>query len=187
MPDQYVFPGGRVDRADGYAHAAGELRPHVAERLGSAASAHRSRALAMAAVRETFEETGLVLGRPLAATPKRAAPAWREFFDTGFAPALDLLEYVHRAITPPFRPIRFNARFFLAEGDHLHGELRGSGELLDLEWIPVSKARELPTPAIQQIVLEDLPKLIDRNGKIRRLRKVPVRRTLHGAHVQEFE
>ena len=74
MPDQWVFPGGRVDRADGYAHAATEMRPHVAKHLSTSASPHRARALAMTAVRETFEETGLILGKRVTEMPKKASP-----------------------------------------------------------------------------------------------------------------
>jgi len=187
MPDQFVFPGGRVDRADGYVPAASEMQPHVAKRLTKAASPHRARALAMAAIRETFEETGLILGRRAAAQPNRLHGDWQHFYDTGFAPALDGLEYICRAITPPFRPIRFNARFFLAEGSRAHGRLSGSGELLELDWIPLKKARQLPTPRIQQVVLDYLDDLIDAEGQIRRPRRVPVQRMLHGKRIQEFE
>ncbi len=187
MPDQWVFPGGRVDRADGHAHAATELRPHVTKRLAAASSAHRARALAMAAVRETFEETGLILGRPLDAAPNRAPTSWAPFYEAGYAPILDSLEYVYRAVTPPIRPIRFNARFFLADGANLHGKLQGDGELLNLSWVPIPKAIELPTPPIQRIVLEALPDMVDDAGKIKRPRRVPIRIMRHGERRLEFE
>ncbi len=187
MPDQWVFPGGRVDRADGYAPSASELRSHVSNSLARTSSPHRARALAMAAVRETFEETGLILGQPLDKVPEKASTTWRPFYDAGFAPCLKDLEYVYRAVTPPFRPIRFNARFFLADGSNLHGKLQGDGELLNLKWVPIPKAIELQTPPIQQIVLEALPGLVDDNGKIRRRRKVPVRIVRHGTRRLEYE
>ncbi len=187
MPDQWVFPGGRVDRADGYAPAASELRPHVSNNLARTSSAHRARALAMAAVRETFEETGLILGQPLDRLPERISPSWAAFYRTGFAPALADLEYVYRAVTPPTRPIRFNARFFLANGANLHGKLQGDGELLNLAWIPVAKAIELTTPPIQQVVLEALPDLLDEGGQARRQRRVPVRIMRHGERRLEYE
>ena len=187
MPDQWVFPGGRVDRADGYATAASELRAHVNRSLSKTASAHRARALAMAAVRETFEETGLILGQPLKTPPRKASPTWAPFYRAGFAPALDSLEYVYRAVTPPIRPIRFNARFFLADGTNLHGKLQGDGELLNLAWLPIPKAIELPTPPLQQIVLEALPGLLDEEGRVRRQRRVPVRIMRHGERRLEYE
>jgi 8-oxo-dGTP pyrophosphatase MutT (NUDIX family) len=187
MPDNYVFPGGRVDRSDGYVPAASEMRKHVAERLSQSASPHRARALAMAAVRETFEETGLIIGTSAREMPKSMPANWQPFFDAGFAPALKDLEYICRAVTPPFRPIRFNARFFLSSGENLEGDLASSGELLHLEWMPLEKARELPTPGIQQIVLESLEHLIDPAGKVKRPKQVQVRRMLHGKRIQEFE
>lgn len=187
MPDQWVFPGGRVDRSDGFAQAATELRPHVEKRLAAASAAHRARALAMAAVRETFEETGLILGRSLDLAPSGAAPSWAAFYRTGYAPVLDSLEYVYRAVTPPIRPIRFNARFFLADGSNLHGKLQGDGELLNLSWLPIPKAIELPTPPIQRIVLEALPGMVDDGGKIRRPRRVPIRIMRHGERRLEYE
>jgi 8-oxo-dGTP pyrophosphatase MutT (NUDIX family) len=187
MPDQYVFPGGRVDRTDGYVPAATELQRHVASRLVKAAGPHRARALAMAAIRETHEETGLLLGEKISQAPGRLPDSWQPFFDTGLAPALDRLEYICRAITPPFRPIRFNARFFLAKGDELTGKLEGSGELLDLDWVPLKKALTLPKPRIQEVVLNQLTDLIDDSGEIRRPRRVPVQRMLYGKRIQEFE
>ncbi len=187
MPDQWVFPGGRVDRADGYAHADSELRPHVTKRLAASSSTHRARALAMAAVRETFEETGLILGRPLEGDQNGASDTWAPFYEAGFAPSLEGLEYVYRAVTPPYRPIRFNARFFLADGADLHGKLQGDGELLNLSWLPIPKAIELPTPPIQQIVLEALPSMLDDEGNIRRPRRVPIRIMRHGTRRLEYE
>ncbi len=187
MPDQWVFPGGRVDRADGYAHAATEIRPHVAKHLSTSASPHRARALAMTAVRETFEETGLILGKRVTAMPKNASPIWAPFYDAGYAPVLDGLEYVYRAVTPPIRPIRFNARFFLADGSKLHGKLQGDGELLNLLWLPIPKAVELPTPPIQKIVLEAIPSMVDKAGKIKRPQRVPVRIMRHGKRGIEYE
>jgi 8-oxo-dGTP pyrophosphatase MutT (NUDIX family) len=187
MPDQWVFPGGRVDRSDGYAMAASELRPHVNRSLVKTSSVHRARALAMAAVRETFEETGLILGQPLKTPPTKASASWAPFYQAGFAPTLDSLEYVYRAVTPPIRPIRFNARFFLADGTNLHGKLQGDGELLNLAWVPIPKAIELPTPPIQQIVLEALPGLVDEDGRVRRQRRVPVRIMRYGERRLEYE
>src|SRR3546814_3707989 len=78
VPENYVFPGGRVDRSDAFVQPATPLRPDVLERLSRSATPRRALALAMAAVRETFEETGLVVGRPvetpktLRRTPKRS-------------------------------------------------------------------------------------------------------------------
>ena len=187
LPDQWVFPGGRVDRADGYAYAATELRPHVAKHLSISASQHRARALAMTAVRETFEETGLILGKRLTKIPKKPSLIWAPFYNAGYAPILDGLEYVYRAVTPPVRPIRYNARFFLADGSKLHGKLEGDGELLNLCWLPISKAIDLPTAPIQKIVLEELPGMLNEEGKIRRPQRVPLRIMRYGKRGIEYE
>jgi 8-oxo-dGTP pyrophosphatase MutT (NUDIX family) len=178
MPNRYVFPGGRVDPHDWRVRAAAELRRPVADRLLKAATPARARALAAAAVRETFEETGLLVARP-DPSPGDAVPAnWREFFATGYAPALDVLDYVVRAVTPPYRPKRFNARFFAANAEHAHGDIKGSGELLDLRWIPVAEALKLELPRITGIVLEQIATLIDRRPD--EDRPVKVYRQMHG-------
>ena len=74
-------------------------------------------------------------------------PAW---------PALDKLDYIYRAVTPPGLPRRFNARFFLARADDASGTLDGNGELLDLGWVTVTEAMGLPIPYITAVVLEEL-------------------------------
>ena len=92
MPNRYVFPGGRVDPADARVPVATGLRPEIDERLRRAATAQRARALAIAAVRETFEETGLIIGEKydgnLGEVPKH------DFLDQG-PPALH-----HLTISP---------------------------------------------------------------------------------------
>jgi len=186
FPDAYVFPGGRVDRADGHVKPVTPLPAASAVKLGKSLSPHRARALALAAVRETFEETGLVIGRPGRA--EGAVPqAWLDYFATGHQPALDGLWYIARAITPPFRPIRFNARFFLADADRLEGELNGSGELLYLDWLPIPEALELNLPNITKIVLEMVQAIEGDIGAWAAARDVPCHRTRYGKRVLELE
>jgi len=163
MPNTFVFPGGRVDLEDARVPVAAPLRPPVAERLTRSATPRRAQALALAAIREAFEETGLFIGRP----PKepvdrdRLAPTWQPFFDTGLAPALDLLDYVFRAITPPGDVRRFNARFFICDAAHAQGTLGGSGELVDLTWLPIDEALTTPnTPGITKMVLREVKRLL---------------------------
>ena len=65
----------------------------------------------------------------------------------------------HRAVTPPHRPLRFNARFFMIDARHVEGSLAGSGELLRQRWFPIEEARGLELAGITQRVLlliEDL-------------------------------
>ena len=138
LPNIYVFPGGRVDPADSDVPGGVELRPDVARRLTRRCSASPAPALAMAAIRETHEETGFLLGDPGAGhdAPRDASsPIWRAFAHAGATPAFARLEYVARAITPTLMPRRFNTRFFMVDARHAMGELRQGGELLDLRWV----------------------------------------------------
>jgi 8-oxo-dGTP pyrophosphatase MutT (NUDIX family) len=140
MPHVWVFPGGRVDPQDARLPASSELSPEVAEKLTARWSPARARALAIAAVRETFEETGLAFGR---------------LVDGELQPDLARLDYVARAITPTLSPIRFHARFFLVDAAGASGQLDGNGELLDLRWLPISEAMELPIINVTRFVLEE--------------------------------
>src|SRR5207253_1157336 len=117
MPNRWVFPGGRVDRADYHAPRASELRPDVAAVFETHVPAGRGRALALAAIRETFEETGLLLARP--APPRPAAGPWRAFVEQGALPDLDAIEIVSRAITPPMIAKRFDTWFLTAHAERL--------------------------------------------------------------------
>jgi len=163
IPDAFVFPGGKMDASDRKAAAATPLRPEIA---GHAAPGdpNRARALAMAAIRETFEETGLlVAGKGDVGTV--ADPTWREMRRLGLAPALDKLGYVGRAITPSDRPLRFHARFFAVRAEHAQGRLRGNGELADLHWVPLSEADRLPLVDVTEFMV----------GEVRRLLALPAR------------
>ena len=129
MPGRYVFPGGRVTAEDGRRWA-GELADREASGFV---------ALKRAALRETFEETGLVVGEPrhLGASNGALTPVEEAYRARGVAPAPDLLRLVGRAITPTASPIRFHARFFVADGRHAAGELLPCEELDELHWHPV--------------------------------------------------
>jgi len=141
LPDVYVFPGGGVDRGDHRVAPRTALRPEVAQLLARSARHARARALAVAAVRETWEETGLALGA---------------VEDGVLRPDLHALDHIVRAITPTASPIRFHARFFVADGDRLEGRLQGNGELLDLGWRPIERCLELPLADITEFVLGEL-------------------------------
>jgi 8-oxo-dGTP pyrophosphatase MutT (NUDIX family) len=157
MPDKWVFPGGRIDPADYRAASANELKPEVARRLEMTAPAARARALALAAVRETFEETGLLLARPAAERAVRGP--WKDFFALGAAPDLAALQFVARAITPPLSPKRFDARFFLADAKDLVSLDRAPdcGELDEIAWVSLDEAQKLDLPSVTRFVLRELP------------------------------
>jgi 8-oxo-dGTP pyrophosphatase MutT (NUDIX family) len=185
MPNRYVFPGGRVDTADTRVPFAADLRTDVAERLQRACTIARGRALAIAAIRETFEETGLIIGKPWqAGRPAPVAEHWRGFLDAGMAPALDSLDYIARAVTPPGRPRRFNARFFMADDSVIAGgEIKSNGELGDIRWVRLDEAQQLPIPTITQLVLGEVAKLLKEPPKRARERRIPLFKTVHGKHL----
>jgi 8-oxo-dGTP pyrophosphatase MutT (NUDIX family) len=157
MPDKWVFPGGRIDRSDFTAPHATDLRHDVAARVGRTAPPARARALAMAAVRETFEEVGLLLARP--APPRPGAGPWREFLAQGALPDLAALDFVARAVTPAISPKRFDARFFMAEAERLISlERQGDcGELDEIAWFELEEALGLDLPTVTRFVLREIP------------------------------
>jgi 8-oxo-dGTP pyrophosphatase MutT (NUDIX family) len=162
MPDKWVFPGGRIDRADFNAPYGADLRPDVAARLQKTAPPARARALALAAVRETFEEVGLLLATP--APPRIAAGPWREFLALGALPDLSAMDFVARAVTPPMLPKRFDARFFMADAARLISLERqpDCGELDEIAWFGLEDALALDLPTVTRFVLREVPKrLVD--------------------------
>jgi 8-oxo-dGTP pyrophosphatase MutT (NUDIX family) len=185
MPNRYVFPGGRVDRADARVPIATPLDRHVDTRLQKAASAQRARALGVAAVRETFEETGLMLAKPLKGGPpdEDFGEHWKGFLDTGMGPALDCLDLIARAVTPPGRPRRFNARFFMARAEHAAGDIRHSSEMGDIRWVRLDEARELPLPTITGLILGEIGRLVKEPPDRRKQRKIPLFVTVHRKHL----
>lgn len=156
MPGKWVFPGGRIDRSDFRAPFATDLRPEVAARLEQTAPAARARALAMAAVRETFEEVGLLLARPAPVRP--GAGPWRDFMALGAEADLGAMDFIARAITPPYRPKRFDARFFMAEAESLISLERAPdcGELDEIAWVDLDEALALDLPNITRFVVHEL-------------------------------
>ena len=159
MPNKFVFPGGKVDPADSRLRPPSGLHPHVLARLMRGCSESRARALAMAAIRETFEETGLIVGETNASLLKTRSLQWRDFLQHNINPRLDTLHYIARAITPPYRNRRFDARFFMADADIIQdGEHlpQGSGELLEIHWVTLAEARQLELPNITRIVLTEV-------------------------------
>lgn len=161
MPNKFVFPGGGVDRGDSRILPPHDLHPQVMQRLRRGCTETRARALALAAIRETFEETGLIIGEPDTPTLKTRSPHWAAFLQHDVNPRLDVLHLVARAITPPYRSRRFDARFFMVDAQHIQGELHerpeGSGELLDLHWVDLDAAQRMEQlPTITRTVLTAL-------------------------------
>jgi 8-oxo-dGTP pyrophosphatase MutT (NUDIX family) len=159
MPNKFVFPGGAVDPQDASIPLAAPLPDLCHQRLADDAPAGLQHALAAAAIRELWEETGLVLGAP-GAWPGNPPPDWQTFAGTGHLPNAAPLQFVFRALTPPGRPRRFDARFFLVDADAVQGDLddfdAACDELLHLQWIPLRAARGFDLPFITEVVLAEV-------------------------------
>ena len=176
MPDKWVFPGGRIHPSDFRVPAASELRPEVTAALARGCTPGRARALAMAAIRETWEETGLLLGHAAARHPSRGE--WRGFLERA-RPNLAALDYVARAVTPPARTRRFDARFFVADASALIAlePDGGSGELGELEWFDWHEAAALDLPQITRAILAEVALRLEAPG-----RPIPFYRFERGDH-----
>ena len=193
MPGKFVFPGGRVDRGDGRARALDELHPEVAAKLalrpGGSMSRSRARALALAAVRETYEEAGLLIGRRTGRSPAASGP-WAAFAERGVVPALSAFRFLARAITPPGRPRRFDARFFVVEAAEIGARLESpagpSGEFDALAWLTLSEALGLELPAITRVVLDELKAKLHAPDGLVPGAPVPFYFMRHGRFVREL-
>ena len=147
MPGAYVFPGGAIDRPD-YAPWAVETG---AERLSS-----RLTHCARAALRETWEEVGVLVGRDASggpATPASGDGVEAAYAKGGVSAAFDALTYVGRAITPTPVFRRFNTRFFVADGSAVFGEPQSSDELEDVGWHPIGRKQLEPFRDVTQFML----------------------------------
>ena len=145
MPNKYVFPGGRCEASDGRLPVVneGELvtLQKLKLRMGAKPSHRKARGVLVAALRETFEETGLLAGRATASA----------------APDLSGLIYFARAITPPGRSRRFDSRFFVADA-RIVSNLDAphpleNEELLQINWVTLAEALGLNLPSITREIL----------------------------------
>lgn len=167
MPSKFVFPGGAVDPDDACVPLAGRVGSVCAARLAEAAVAERVHALQAAAIREVWEESGLVLGTP--GEWGGPVPAdWKEFSATGHVPCAAAFRYVFRAITPVGPPRRFDARFFLVDETAVAGDpddfSRASDELSQLQWIPLEQIDRLDLPLITEVVLGEVARVLACTG-----------------------
>ncbi len=172
LPNKWVFPGGRVEAGDSAIGCRDRLAPDDEAALmhGLPDGTHPSWAttVALAAIRELFEETGVALGLA-AAGDDLLADVWPEFRARRLRPVLAPLTMMARAITPPGRPRRYDTRFFLANRKHVGHEAGvGDGEFADLQWFTLQDARDLDLPVITRMILGDVQaRLADPDGGAR--------------------
>ncbi len=191
LPGKFVFPGGRIEPSDQLMAASAALHERHIERLMRRVkrpSLAKALAFALAAIRETYEETGLMLGAHHARTVPDAPGPWAAFAKAGIVPDLSEIHFIARAITPPGRPLRFDSRFFTAEISAIarrdEGFVGPDKELVELVWLPITEARRLDMPGITAVVLEELQDRIATGMSPDH--PVPLYHTLHKRVVREM-
>ncbi len=164
MPGKFVFPGGRIELGDRKMPVMGALNPRAEAALSARVTRparHLGRALALASIRETFEETGLMLGTKDYGVPDDVPEGpWEAFREHGVFPDLEAVQFVARAITPPKRPKRFDTRFFAVDRRAIAHEVGGvigpDAELIELAWVNLEEAKRLDLPTITTVILDEL-------------------------------
>jgi 8-oxo-dGTP pyrophosphatase MutT (NUDIX family) len=188
MPGKFVFPGGRTELADGSMPSASELHPTVVAKLMLNATARKARALALSAIRETFEETGLMLGAKRTMQAFSADGPWAAFRESGIAPDLKPLHFVARAITPPGLARRFDTRFFAVDAEavahRIEGVIGPQAELVELVWVPLAESQKLDIHPITGAILDELQARLA--AGLRHALPVPLYRMKNGRFVREL-
>jgi 8-oxo-dGTP pyrophosphatase MutT (NUDIX family) len=192
LPGSFVFPGGGLDASDRLMPAGAPLDPRAEAKLMlhmRRPSMAKARGLALAAIRETFEETGLLLGARRDTPPAAPPGPWSDFAAANIHPDLSTVHFIARAITPPRRKRRYDTRFFTSDvsaiAHKIDGKVGPDAELVELVWLPLDGIKEkIELLAITEIVLLDLQKQIEA-GFSHDL-PVPFYRVLHGKRVREL-
>ena len=151
-----------MDLIDQRLQVPGELSRPVMKRLRKATrktvNDRKLRGLALAAIRETFEETGLIVGRPTSQSVSTTHPVWRDYLAHGAEPPLEHMDFIARAITPTYRTRRFDTRFFMIHDQFIFNDPEqitdASGELNELHWLTLNEARQLDLPAVTRWAID---------------------------------
>ena len=166
MPSKFVFPGGAVDDQDLAIDIKKSINAVCKKRLLKENENGPWSALVAAAIRELFEETGQIIG--VEQEGPEPPSSWRDFAKTGYVPDASHMSFVFRAITPPGRPRRFDARFFLIQAEELRTNLddfsMASDELSHLQWIPLTDTKNFDLPFITQVVLAEVSGNLKNSG-----------------------
>jgi 8-oxo-dGTP pyrophosphatase MutT (NUDIX family) len=173
VPGAYVFPGGRVDASDATPdimdHLDGLDEAQASRRLDLTDGDPPALAYYLAAMREAFEETGILLGKRASDGGPAPTAAEVEDFDVlrndlmeerrGFAAVLEemdvrldggAMEYLAHWITPEPEPRRYDTRFFAARVPRQSEAIIDRREMTDALWIT-------PSAALRQHSQGDLP------------------------------
>lgn len=180
MPNKYVFPGGKTDASD-----RGIKTPHGLDDNAKASfvTAAKAATIALSAIRETYEETGLLIGLP---SPFQAkSQDWQIFTDLAHAPNLSALTYVARAITPPGLKRRYDTRFFACFRDHAVVTAHSGGdELENLVWPTYGETKDLDLPNITRSILSDVFNRLTIDPTLQSSHEIPTYQQRYGKYIR---
>ena len=174
MPNKFVFPGGAVEKNDFQVNSFKQLNVNCTARMTYQCNEDLVFALSVAAIRELFEETGIIVGYKKKWTGV-IPPEWKPFAKLGLVPDASNFKFVFRAITPPGRPRRFDARFLYLDADTLSEEINledfsgASNELSHLQWIPIHEVRKFDLPFITEVVFAEVISNLSKNMNLKRV------------------
>ena len=174
MPNKFVFPGGAVEENDFRVNSLKKLNVNCSARMAYQCNEDLVLALSVAAIRELFEETGIIIGYKQKWTGIIPSE-WEPFANLGFVPDASNFKFVFRAVTPPGRPRRFDARFLYLDADTLSKETNlddfsnASSELSHLQWIPIKEVRKFDLPFITEVVFAEVVSNLSKNMDLQRV------------------
>ncbi len=195
MPNVYVFPGGRVDAPDKFAPFADDLTPATLMKIQATSPKRKAgplvaRAHALAAIREAFEESGLLISKSMAKQPKRLPPLWQPFLNYGQLPNLSELRYLARAVTPPKQIRRYDTRFFTIPRSAVNIALERypTDELENQIWVPLNDTGDIRIPWITRQIMAELKNRISKEKSLALSdnAKIPVYAMHYGRHTRQL-
>ena len=156
QPGFYVFPGGVLEKSDHMATFTNNIHQNSIKYMAVGNKESKANSLAMTSIREAYEEVGLVFGKKIPSAEKTTDGKWEYFQKNNICPDLGVLEYLGRAITPNYLPIRYHARFFSINIKHLLTKETIDGELEDIKWVDLEKTDTVKMMGVQKMILNVL-------------------------------
>ena len=177
MPSIYVFPGGAVDNIDYQANKLFSLSTSINKNKMKTRSDNHTKAIMFAGIRETAEECNLYLAKKDVISNSKNLllnNSWDNFLKKSLFPSFDNLFYFGRAITPSYLKIRFHARFFIANYENFVGTIKSNGELEDLGWVEIRKAKLLPIADVTEFLINRMINLKKSNKLLDKSNSFPM-------------
>ena len=177
MPSIYVFPGGAVDHIDYQANKLFKLSASINKNKIKTRSDNHTKAIMFAGIRETAEECNLYLAKKDVISNSKNLllnNSWDNFLKKSLFPSFDNLIYFGRAITPSYLKIRFHARFFIANYENFVGTIKSNGELEDLGWVEIRKAKLLPIADVTEFLINRMINLKKSNKLLDKSNSFPM-------------